>query len=243
MSGAAVHAEVEEDEVGPCVDRVIEDVDALVGGDARRADVGARVDAHREGLVVLADVALNVEAQVAEEAVHDRGMAELVLHDLGDDVLLLDRRGLGDPRHVAVAARQLGIRLHGQQMDEVLAVLGGHLVGRFQPDAPLDLRHHHRRQIAHRSLLIGPFTFSILYPRSTTRTALPSARGIVRGATIVSSTERPIARWRRSVARRRSVTISGCSALKPPQRATSSADGSTWTSSRASVAPRSTTSW
>src|SRR4029450_6977673 len=149
MSGAAVHAEVEEDEVGPGVDRVIEDVDPLVGGDARRADVGAVLDAHREGLVVLADGALHVEAEVAEETVHDRGVAELVLHDLGDDVLLLDRRRLGDPGHVAVAARQLGICLHGQQMDEVLAILRGHLVGRFQPDAPFDLRHHRRRQIAH----------------------------------------------------------------------------------------------
>src|SRR5439155_1048492 len=67
-------------------------------------------------------------------------------------------------------------------------------------------------------------------PRSMTRTALPSDRGGVRGATIVNSTLRPIAVWRRSATRRRSVAISRCSRLNPPQRATSSGAGSTWTS-------------
>ena len=52
----------------------------------------AGVDAHREDLVVLAHVALDVEAEVGQEPVHDGRVAELVLHDLGDHVLFLDRR-------------------------------------------------------------------------------------------------------------------------------------------------------
>src|SRR5215831_14547652 len=98
VAGAPVHAEVEEDEIGPRVDRVIEDVHPLVARDARGADVAAGVDAHCERLVVLAHVAVDVDAEIGQQAVHDGRVAELVLHDLGDYVLFLDRRGLGDPR-------------------------------------------------------------------------------------------------------------------------------------------------
>src|SRR5260370_11349264 len=235
-----VHAEVEEDEVGPGVDRVVENIDALVGRDPPRPDVGVGGDPHGEDLVVLPDVRLDVEPEVGEEPVHDRRVAELVLHDLGDDVLLLDGRRLRDPGHVAVAARELGVGLHGHQVDEVLAVLGGHLLGGLEPDAALDLRQHLPRRVAHGVKPPGP---SIPYSRrSTTRTALPSERGRVRGATIVSRTESPIARCRRSAARARTATISGCSASKPPQRATTAGAGSTSTSSVASVALRSTIS-
>src|SRR5205807_4344439 len=44
---APVHAEVEEDEVRPGVDRVVEDVDALVRRDARGAKVDVGIDPHR----------------------------------------------------------------------------------------------------------------------------------------------------------------------------------------------------
>src|SRR4029453_7893185 len=67
VTGAAVHTEVEEDEVRPCVDRVVEDVDALVVGDALGADVGVGLDAHREGLVVAADGAGGREGEIGGE--------------------------------------------------------------------------------------------------------------------------------------------------------------------------------
>src|SRR5437867_2355778 len=160
--------------------------------------------------------------------------------DLGDDVLLLDRRRLGDPGHVAVAPRQLRVGLHGQEVDEVLAIVVGHFVGGLDAHARLDLRQHLASQVAHGCLLPR---LRIPYRRSITRTALPSERGSVRGATIVSWTERPIAFWRRSATRRRRLAITGCSASKPPQRSTSSGPGSTCTSRVARVERRSTTSW
>ena len=45
---------------------------------------------------------------------------------------------LGDPRHVAVAAGQLGVGLHGHEVDEVLAVLVRHLVRRLDALPALD---------------------------------------------------------------------------------------------------------
>src|SRR5438128_5473170 len=122
VAGAPIHAEVEEDEIGPRLDRIVEDVHPLIARDARGPDIRVRLDAHREDLVVPADVALDVEAEVGEQAVHDCGLAQLVLHDLGDDVLLLDRRPLGDPGHVAVAPRQPPVGLQAEEVDEVLAL-------------------------------------------------------------------------------------------------------------------------
>src|SRR5215831_5078205 len=90
VAGPAVHAEVEEDEIGPRVDGVVEDVHALVRRDARGADVGAGVDAHGESLVVGAHVCLHVHAEVGEETVHDGGVAVLVLHDLRHHERLVD---------------------------------------------------------------------------------------------------------------------------------------------------------
>src|SRR5205807_8842138 len=97
---APVHAEVEEDEVRPGVDRVVEDVDALVRRDARGAKVDVGIDPHREDRVVGADVIGDVDAEVGQETVHHRGVPDLVLYDLGDDVLLLHARGPHDPRDV-----------------------------------------------------------------------------------------------------------------------------------------------
>src|SRR5439155_960669 len=108
----------------------------------------------------------------------------------------------------------------------------GHFVGGLDAHARLDLRQHLASQVAHGCLLPRP---RIPYRRSITRTALPSERGSVRGATIVSWTERPIAFRRRSVTRRRRLAITGCSASKPPQRSTSSGPGSTCTSRVARV--------
>src|SRR5947207_1830406 len=213
VAGAAVHAEVEEDEVGPGVDRVIEDVHPLVAGDAGRSDVGVGLDAHGEDLVVLPDVGIDVEAEIPEEPVHDRGVAQLIFHDLGHDVLLLDRRRLRDPGHVAVAARELRVGLHGEEVDEVLTVLGGHLLGRLQTDARLDLRHHRAARVAHGASL--PVS-SIAYWRSTTRTALPSERGRVRGGTSVSRTLSPIALRSRSATRAPGAMSSGWPASKWP---------------------------
>src|SRR5215813_11389142 len=111
VAGPAVHAEVEEDEVRPRVDRIVEDVHALVGGDARRPDVRVGLDPHRQRLVVSLHVSLDVHAQIRQEPVHHGRMAELVLDDLGHDVLFLDAGRLRDPRHVAVPAGELGIGL------------------------------------------------------------------------------------------------------------------------------------
>src|SRR5438128_254666 len=238
VAGAPIHAEVEEDEIGPGLDRIVEDVHPLIARDARGPDIRVRLDAHREDLVVPADVALDVEAEVGEQTVHECGVSQIVLHDLGDDGLLLDRRRLGDPGHVAVAPCQLRVGLHGQEVDEVLAIVVGHFVGGLDAHARLDLRQHLASQVAHGCLLQSP---RIPYRRSITRTALPSERGSVRGATIVSWTERPIAFWRRSATRRRRLAITGCSASKPPQRSTSSGPGSTCTSRVARVERRSTT--
>src|SRR5215813_13684600 len=138
VTGPAVHAEVEEDEVRPRVDGVVEDVHPLVRGDARRADVRGGLDAHGEGLVVGAHVRLHVHAEVGEQAVHDGGVAVLVLHDLGYHVLLVHAGGLHDPRHVAVAARQLGVGLHGHEMDQVLAIVVRHLLRRLDALAAID---------------------------------------------------------------------------------------------------------
>ena len=114
---------------------------------------------------MLAHMALDVEAEVGQQTVHHRGVAELVLGDLGNDVLFLHGRGLGDPRHIAVAARQLRVRLHRQEMDEILSILPGHLVGGFQPRAPVDLRHHRLRQVAHRALLVQDTLPALRAPR------------------------------------------------------------------------------
>src|SRR4030095_8865018 len=68
MPGAAVHAEVEEDEVGPAVALVVEAGHAWSRGDARGADVGgAAVEAQRE--VVPGHVGGHVHAQILEEPV------------------------------------------------------------------------------------------------------------------------------------------------------------------------------
>ena len=153
VTRAPIHAKVEEYEIGPRVDRVVEDVHPLVARDPRGPDIGVRPDAHREDLVMAADMALDVEPEVGEEAVHDRRVAQLVLHDLGDDVFFLDRGRLGDPRHITVAARQLRVGLHGQEVDEVLAVVVGHLVRGLDAGARLDPRHHLLGRVAHRCLL------------------------------------------------------------------------------------------
>ena len=151
MSGAPVHAEVEEHEVRPRVDRVIEDVDALVARDALCADVAVGLDPHREDLVVGRHVAVDLDAEIGQQAVHHGGVAELVLHDLGDDVLFLHAGRLHDPRHVAVPAGQLGVGLHGHEMHEVVPILRSHLAGRLQPVAAGDLTHHRVLEAAHGS--------------------------------------------------------------------------------------------
>ena len=116
MPCPAVHTEVEEDEVGPAVDRVVEDVDSLVGGHARGADVGGGVvEAQRE--IMPGHVGGDVHPEVLEQPVHHVGVAHLVLHDLGDHVLLLDARRLHDPGHVAERPRQLGVGLHGHEVE------------------------------------------------------------------------------------------------------------------------------
>src|SRR6266481_2134613 len=216
----AVHAEVEEDEVGPGVDRVVEDVHALVGADAARADVRRGVDAHGEGLVVGPHVRVHVDAEICEKPVHDGRVPVLVLDDLGDHVLLLDPGRLHDPRHVAVSAGQLGVGLHGHEVYEALPVLLRHLLRRFDALAALDPCEelHFAHALAHGALL------------STTRTALPSLRGMVLGGTMATSGLRP--RWARSSSRTRSdrAITSGRVESKPPHSRRRASEGSTWTS-------------
>ena len=135
----AVHAEVEHHEVRPGVDRIVEDVDALVRGDAGRPDVGLRVvEPAREALVVGSHVGADVHAELLEEVVHHLGVAGLVLHDLGDDELLLDARRLHDPGHVPVGAGELRVGLHGHEVNQVVAVGRAHLVLRFDALASRD---------------------------------------------------------------------------------------------------------
>src|SRR5215475_3612891 len=232
VAGPAVHAEVEEDEVRPRVDGVVEDVHALVRRDARSADVCAGVDAHGKSLVVRAHVRLHVHAEVSEETVHDGGVAVLVFHDLRHDVLLIDPGGLHDPRHVAVAARQLGVRLHSHEMDQVLAILVRHFLRgldtlpALEPGQEVRFRH----VLAHGALL------------STTRTALPSLRGTVLGGTMTISGLR--LRWARrsSPIRADSAARAGPPASKPPHPCTASGVGSTSTAMVGKPSVRSTIS-
>src|SRR5215470_1500412 len=232
MAGPAVHAEVEEDEVRPRVDGVVEDVHALVRRDARGADVGAGVDAHGEGLVVGAHVCFHVHAEIGEETVHDGGVAVLVFHDLGHHMLLVDPGGLHDPRHVAVAARQLGIRLHDHEMDQVLAILVRHLLRGLDTLAALDPGQEvcFRHALVHGALL------------STTRTALPSLRGTVLGGTMTISGLR--LRWARrsSPIRADSAARAGPAASKPPHPCITSGVGSTSTAMVGKPSVRSTMS-
>src|SRR5215475_9636617 len=231
VAGPAVHAEV-EDEVRPRVDGVVEDVHALVRRDARSADVCAGVDAHGKSLVVRAHVRLHVHAEVSEETVHDGGVAVLVFHDLRHDVLLIDPGGLHDPRHVAVAARQLGVRLHSHEMDQVLAILVRHFLRgldtlpALEPGQEVRFRH----VLAHGALL------------STTRTALPSLRGTVLGGTMTISGLR--LRWARrsSPIRADSAARAGPPASKPPHPCTASGVGSTSTAMVGKPSVRSTIS-
>src|SRR5215831_18810544 len=216
VTGPAVHAEVEEDEVRPRVDGVVEDVHPLVRGDARGADVRGGLDAHGEGLVVGAHVRLHVHAEVGEEAVHDGGVAVLVLHDLRHHVLLVHAGGLHDPWHVAVAPRQLGVGLHGHEVDQVLAIVVRHLLRRLDALAAIDPGQEIRfcHGLAHQALL------------STTRTALPSLRGMVLGGTMTISGLR--LRWARrsSPIRVDSAARAGPPASKLPHPSTVSGVGS-----------------
>src|SRR5713226_5593762 len=211
--GAAAHV----------LERVIEDVHALIGGDPRGADVGIGIDAHGEDLVMRLDVAVHVETQVGEQPVHHGRVPDLVLDDLRDHVLLLNARRLRDPRHVAVAAGQFGVGLHGQQMEQVLAVRVRHLFGGLDPLARRDPRQQPRLdgflvalvRLAHHDLL------------STTRTAFPSLRGMVFGGTMAISGLSP--KWppNRSAPPAESAMISGRPDSKPPQASTSPSTGST----------------
>ena len=74
-------------------------------------------------------VALDVDAQAFQEAVHDPRVADLVLDDLGHLQGLLDIGGLGDPGHVAEGPGQLRVGLHHHQMGEVVAVFVRHFIG------------------------------------------------------------------------------------------------------------------
>src|SRR3972149_2077745 len=157
----SIHAEVEEGEVRPRVDRVVEDVHALVGADAGGADIGRRVDAHGEGFVVGPHVGVHVHSQIGEEPVHDGRVPVLILDDLRDDAFLLDARRLHDPRHVARAAGELGGGLHGHEVYQALPVLLRHLLGGLYALAAVDPGEqlHFRDALAHARL------------PSTTRTA------------------------------------------------------------------------
>ena len=119
----------------------------------------------------------------------------------------------------------------------------GHLVGGLQPHAPLDLGHHRLPVV--RSWQAPPRLQHTAAPQrfSTTRTALPSERGIVCGRDQASARRR--ARWpsrSRSATRRRSATERGMRRPRSRRSAPAApAAGSTCTSSRASVLERSTT--
>jgi len=79
------------------------------------------------------------DAEVGQEAVHHGGVSDLVLHDLGDDVLFLHARGPHDPRDVPVPAGKLRVGLHRHEVDKALPVLFGHLGRRLDPITAVDL--------------------------------------------------------------------------------------------------------
>src|SRR5438046_9867445 len=73
VAGAPIHAEVEEDEIGPRLDRNVGDVDTLVASETRGPDMRARRDENRDNARLPRKLDKDVEVQAGGVAVREGG--------------------------------------------------------------------------------------------------------------------------------------------------------------------------
>src|SRR6266545_4408345 len=101
MTGTPIHAEIEHDEIGPGLQRVVKDVHAQILPHSLGADIRLRIgQTPGELAVMLPHALIHIDAEIAQEAVHDVAVADLLLHHPSDGVFYLYGGGLADKRDI-----------------------------------------------------------------------------------------------------------------------------------------------